>query len=231
MKKILFVDMDGTLAAWTPATSEELNRPRFFAQLPVNGSMVQAMRLIYEACQKHDNAVYILSAVLPNETVIQEKNEWLNKHCPYIKAENRIFVPYGANKAEFASEHLNVDLSVCYLLDDYSQNIKEWAKAGGHPIKVFNNINGKSLRFEGNYTCAWLAPRQVCNDVLCIMGEKGDENVRVTVQRMISENKDNFSYAAKGFDEGYASGYQDALVDILNQFGWKEDAEKIGYIN
>lgn len=51
------------------------------------------------------------------------------------------------------------------------------------------------------------------------------------IKDLMKANKHNFSYAAKGFDEGYASGYQDALVDVLSKLGFQEEADAIGYIN
>lgn len=127
MKKFLFVDMDGTLAVWKPATPEELAQPHYFAMLPVNGNVVKALRLLRDEHDDQDVEIYILSAVLPETKAEEDKKVWLSKHCPYIDSDHQIFVPYGENKAEYVKQMLGVDMKACYLLDDYSKNVKEWA--------------------------------------------------------------------------------------------------------
>lgn len=231
MKKFLFVDMDGTLAAWKPATPEELTRPHYFARLPVNGNVVQALQFIRDEHNDQDVEIYILSAVLQETKAETDKKTWLSVHCPYINSDHQVFVPYGKNKAEYVKQLLKVDMKECYLLDDYSKNIKEWAAAGGVPIKMFNGINGKSLRYSGAYTCAWLSPEQMYKDIAAIMRILPDEDLLAGVEQLLDENEPNFDKTSHGFDEGYASGYHDALVDVLRRFGWVGIAEEIGYID
>lgn len=231
MKKFLFIDMDGTLAVWKPATPEELTQPHYFAMLPVNGNVVKALRLLRDEHDDQDVEIYILSAVLPETKAEEDKKVWLSKHCPYIDSDHQIFVPYGENKAEYVKQMLGVDMKACYLLDDYSKNVKEWAAAGGIPVKLFNGINGKSFRYSGAYTCAWLSPEQMYRDIAVVMQILPDEQLLAGVEQLLDENEPNFENGANNFDEGYASGYHDALVDVLYRFGWASVAEKIGYIN
>ena len=162
--------MDGTIAEWKPGTLEEVSRPRYSSSLPVNGNAIEALRLIHDEAAKHSFDIYILSAVLPGTSAIQDKNEWIEKFCSYISMEHRLFVPYGANKAQYVMEALHCTMNECYLLDDYSINLNQWKEAGGHPIKMFNRINGKSMSYVGDYTCSWLDPEQMKTDMLRIMG-------------------------------------------------------------
>lgn len=231
MKKMLFVDMDGTLAVWQPATPEELARPHYFAMLPVNGNVVRALQLIHNEHNEQDVDIYILSAVLQGTQAEEDKKKWLSARCPYIDSTHQIFVPYGENKAEYVKRLLGVSLKDSYLLDDYSKNIKEWAAAGGTPIKLFNGINGKSLMYSGAYTCAWLSPEQMYKDIATIMRILPDEELLAGIQKLLDENEPNFEHVSHNFDEGYASGYHDALVDVLQRFGWSDVAEELGYIN
>lgn len=169
--KRLFVDMDGTLVEWKPATPEELEQPHFFAVRPSNGNVVKAMHILYTLFEgRTDVELFTLSSAVYKEDILRDKNKWLDKHCPHVLKNQRKFVPYGMNKATFVQEHFDDAFSVeNYLLDDYSKNIKEWRAAGGTPIKMFNGINGKSGSFYGDYTCSWLSPEQIATDILRIM--------------------------------------------------------------
>lgn len=45
------------------------------------------------------------------------------------------------------------------------------------------------------------------------------------IKNLIEGNKDNFAMAENRYDNGYAEGYHDALVDLLNQLGIEHDYE------
>lgn len=234
MKKMLFIDMDGTIAEWkTGATLEEVRQPRYSFELGVNGNTIKALDLIYKEAKKYGSFdVYILSAVFFDTTALEDKNGWLDKFCPYIQQDHRLFVPCGENKAEFVMNKLQTQLSECYLLDDYSSNLKQWKEAGGHPIKMFNRINGKSMSYAGGYTCSWLDPEQMKNDVLRIMGLLADTDIREIILNLINENAANLDDDGQtNYGKGYAEGYQDALVDVLYKLNWADLAEEIGYFN
>lgn len=231
MKK-LFIDMDGTIAEWKPGTLEEVSRPRYSSSLPVNGNAIEALRLIHNEAAKHSFDIYILSAVLPGTSAIQYKNEWIEKFCSYISMEHRLFVPYGANKAQYVMDALHCTMDECYLLDDYSINLNQWKEAGGHPIKMFNRINGKSMSYVGDYTCSWLDPEQMKTDMLRIMGLYPDVDIRETILNLINENAANLDDNDQtSYGKGYAEGYQDAMVDVLYKLNWADLAEEIGYFN
>ena len=232
MKKMLFIDMDGTITEWKPGTLEEVSRPRYSSELAVNGTAIEALSLIHKESKNCAFDIYILSAVIPDTTAIDDKNEWLDKFCPYIQRDHRLFVPYGANKANFVMNALHTNLAECYLLDDYSINLNQWREAGGHPIKMFNRINGKSMSYVGDYTCSWLDPEQMKNDVLRIMGLLADTDIREIILNLINETAANLDDDGQtNYGKGYAEGYQDALVDVLYKLNWADLAEEIGYFN
>lgn len=54
------------------------------------------------------------------------------------------------------------------------------------------------------------------------------ENIKQIILNMIANNKENFTtpfYNHDGYATGYPEGYNDALVDLLNQLGIKHNEE------
>lgn len=207
--KRLFIDMDGTLAEWQEGTPFEIVCENgYAANLPVNGNMVDATKSLVKLCHKKGVEVFILSAVLDLSHSIPDKDKWLDNVLPGVfDTEHRLYVPYGMNKAEFVMQKLDANknsafLSQCYLLDDYSKNIREWTEVGGKAIKVFNGVNGRSGTFYGADT--W-----VCD----IIGN------------LLEENRDNIENNGGGYDLGYAEGYQEALTDVLRGVGYPATAD------
>ena len=45
------------------------------------------------------------------------------------------------------------------------------------------------------------------------------------IKNLIEGNKENFAMSENRYDSGYAEGYHDALVDLLNQLGIEHDYE------
>lgn len=229
--KRLFIDMDGTLAEWQYLPFEEVCEVGFSANLSVNGNMAEAVKSLVKICRTKGVEVYILSAVVDLPHAIPDKNAWLDKILPGVfDDEHRLYVPYNTNKAEFVMHHFGATknsafLTECYLLDDYSKNIREWAAAGGKPIKVFNGINGRSGTFYGAYTCSWLNARQIVADVLRAMQLRADTWVCDVISNLLDENRvDDYE---DGYDMGNADGYREALTDVLRCVGYSAAAEAL----
>lgn len=165
-KTRLFVDMDGTLAEWQEGTPlEEVCAPGYFAQLPPNENMAKAMIRFWEYSRKNNIEVFILSAVFDDGHSIRDKNAWLDQYIPFIDAEHRIFVSCEEPKTAYINEHLGGMSESDILIDDYSKNIKEWIAGGGKAIKMFNRVNGRSGAYFGPYTCSWLHPDMIVEDI------------------------------------------------------------------
>lgn len=165
-KNRLFVDMDGTLAEWQEGTPlEEVCAPGYFAQLPPNENMTKAMIRFWEYSRKNDIEVFILSAVFDDGHSIRDKNAWLDQYVPFIDVEHRIFVSCEEPKTAYINEHLGGMSKSDILIDDYSKNIKEWIAGGGKAIKMFNRVNGRSGAYFGPYTCSWLHPDMIVEDI------------------------------------------------------------------
>lgn len=138
--KILYVDMDGTLAEWLNVPIEVVTKEGYFVNLPIVESIVSVINqiIIERLCN-----VKILTSVFPDNHSIKEKTIWIEKYLPEL-VNNMIFVPYGSNK----NDYINVS-SNTFLLDDFSYNLHEWEKAGGIGIKCYNGINGTKGTWKG----------------------------------------------------------------------------------
>lgn len=104
----LFIDMDGTLAAWQQASCfEDLLQENYFRDLPPYQTVVDAVRILCNAHPELD--IYALSAFMPeNPAAVGEKSGWLDVYVPEIDAAHRIFVPCGNSKAAAAANRLKM---------------------------------------------------------------------------------------------------------------------------
>ena len=137
----LYLDMDGTLAEWRSASSEDdLLTPGYFASLNPQWNVVMGVERF---CLMHPEVEpIVLSCVLPG-TAADEKREWIKKYAPFI--EKCIFVSSSREKAE----HVNPD-EINILLDDHTPNLQEFVKQkNNYAIKLINPINGKNGCWQG----------------------------------------------------------------------------------
>lgn len=155
MKKVnVFVDMDGVLAVYDKNVVELMYSPEFFLNRPVIKPMVE----IVHQLMKEDYNVYILTSVIDSDYCILEKAIWLDKNLPEINEENRIYVPYGTVKSNYAQQKVDTSNAVNVLIDDYTENLSKWALSGALPIKVLNGINGTNgtwLKSGGQFIDAY----------------------------------------------------------------------------
>lgn len=139
MKNVnVFVDMDGVLAVYDKDVVKLMYNKGFFLNRPVIKQMIEVARRLVS----QDYNVYILTSVIDSEFCIDEKALWLDKNLPEIPKENRIYVPYGTVKSEFAQENVDTSNAINVLIDDYTENLDKWTLKGALPIKVLNGING-----------------------------------------------------------------------------------------
>ena len=139
-KKRLFVDMDGTLARFHDEVRylERMYEDGFFLQLNPFLSVVEA---VDELALNPDLEVYILSSCV-TEKCKEEKLAWVNRYLSNIPSDRCVLVDVGCNKALCFGRPLSAN---DYLLDDYNVNLGDWQAAGGHAIKLVNNINHKGM--------------------------------------------------------------------------------------
>lgn len=144
MRKI-FVDMDGTVAKWETVTMRELLTPGYFYHVTPMQSMIDALEILHRF---YGYDIYICSSTI-NEQCEKDKNMWINLHMPFVKEENRFFVPYGQSKGKFL-ETQNL-LSGDLFIDDYSENLRDVKESCKElfPIKILNGINGTKKTWTG----------------------------------------------------------------------------------
>lgn len=147
MKKVIYVDLDGTAAEWRSAASlSDLYQKGYFATL----RPTEVASFINKLVKNDEAEFFTLSAYILDSPAYEDKNWWIDKHMPNIDKQHRIFVPTGVNKAAFVMEAFRRPLTENdILVDDYSVNLIEWQKAGGKAIKWLNGINGINGTFKG----------------------------------------------------------------------------------
>ena len=140
MKTKIFLDLDGTLPKFNVPNA--LNRftieKGFFAKL----GAYKGIEKINEMAAAGN--LYIISAS-PNEQADIDKISWVMKHLPNLPATNILLCRVGQNKAEIIKQKYNCQIdSSCYLLDDYTKNLREWERAGGIGIKRITSVADNS---------------------------------------------------------------------------------------
>ena len=132
-----YFDMDGCLAEYRWGTPfEALYNENYFYSLKPNESILTAAKRLIILKEKYPIDVFSLSAVLSDhETALQEKIAWLDKYIPELDEEHRIFTTVGENK----SDHIKIGKD-CVLIDDFSNNIKDFIDNKGHAVKVSRNF-------------------------------------------------------------------------------------------
>lgn len=160
----LFVDMDGTLAAFRKVTAlEELYERGYFSGLRPQENVVTAIRRL---ARDPSVQVYVLSAALfDSHYALDEKNSWLDRYLPELGREQRIFVPCGESKALYISSHLCPE---DILLDDYTVNLEDWRMHGGTGIKLLNGINHTRRSWDGARLSMARLPGQLADALLTV---------------------------------------------------------------
>lgn len=139
MKEVnLFIDMDGVLAVYHHDILAVMHDKGFFYNRPPINHMLEVVKGLI---RENNYNAYILSSVIDSPYCVPEKKSWLDKYLPEIAIENRIFVPYGTVKAEFVKDKVVLKDRVNVLIDDYTDNLVNWALPNPVPIKTLNGMN------------------------------------------------------------------------------------------
>lgn len=179
----LFVDMDGTLAVFHPVTElETLYEPGYFAGLEPQENVVHAVRTLIR--ESPEIEVYALSAVLGDSLyAVSEKNTWLDRNVPEMRADRRLFPPCGTDKKQYVPGGIR---STDFLLDDYTQNLIRWP---GQGIKLLTAINHTRGTWKGDRIRYDKAPEEIAGNLLQVMqgGQVMDEKPDLTWADVLKE--------------------------------------------
>ncbi|NCE98118.1 JAB domain-containing protein [Emergencia sp. 1XD21-10] len=160
-KTRLFLDIDGTLAVFTPVdTMETLYEKGYFENLAPHENVIEGVKLFLR--ENPETEVFVLSSVLADSLYAEEeKQKWLDKYLPEIDAAHRLFPPCGQDKADYVPGGIrNTDI----LLDDYSLNLHAWNENGAG-IKLLNGINGTKGSWRGAVIDYLLSPETFCEEL------------------------------------------------------------------
>ena len=125
----VYIDMDNTISK-AGDFSTLFSDPQFFiSQEPLQENIAWILENF-----SNSNELYILSAVPATlKKAIQQKNQWLNRHFPYVEKNDRLYVITHnghADKSKIADARNNI------LIDDSLQNLEKWRNAGGIAIDI-----------------------------------------------------------------------------------------------
>ena len=141
MEKI-FLDLDGTLARFNVRNALERfdKEEGFFAKLKA----YKNIEVVNELAKT--NKLFIISAS-PNEQADKDKMKWIKRYLPNICLNNITICRIGENKAKIIQDKYNIEIdNECYLLDDYTKNLKEWESFGGKGIKRLTDVSDNSRK-------------------------------------------------------------------------------------
>lgn len=163
----LFVDMDGTVNKFENVPTDKLYEKDFFLTRKPHISVIWGLS---EFVKRYSCEVYVLSAYLADSPyALAEKNEWLDMFMPFLKRENRLFVPCGENKLAWVEKSgIQMD-ETCFLLDDFSKNLLEWSDKG-RGIKLLNGMNHTKKTWNGDCISSSLFPHDFSAVLASLLG-------------------------------------------------------------
>ncbi|MDQ0362540.1 5' nucleotidase, NT5C type [Breznakia pachnodae] len=144
----LIADMDGVLFKFDDQITsiDLLYQKGYFANLTPQEKVIEALR---EIIRQNPGQVYSCSAAVDSPYAIPEKIESLNKHIPELPEEQMLFIKYGSDQSKVDVIPGGVKQGDI-LLDDYGPNLSQWDDAGGTAVKIVNDINDKTMSWNGH---------------------------------------------------------------------------------
>lgn len=137
--KNIFVDMDGTIAAYQHLPLDSFGCIDFISGEYFKNSI--PVYPIIDKLKKYKEKgynLYILSAI-PDSICEKEKNEWLDKYCPFFEKENRFFIGNKKYKNVMLRNLLNkmkIDKKDVTVIDDDHQVLLNLNLLGINAIHV-----------------------------------------------------------------------------------------------
>ena len=154
----VYFDMDGCLTRFYDDIVDDegtfrldnMYSPGFFYKLKPYENVVSAVKLLASIDR---DRVHIVSAYdVANESVLDQKNAWLDYYLPEICHGQRLFTQIGQPKNLAVKGGVRQSL----LIDDYNKNLREWREAGGKSAKLVNDVNHTGEgRWRGDVGKLW----------------------------------------------------------------------------
>lgn len=211
----LFIDLDGTLAVFTPVDQiETLYEEGYFRNLKPHGNVIEGVKFFMKANPQTET--YIMSSVLVDSRYAEnEKNAWVDQHLSEIDRDHRIFPPCGENKADYVPGGIR---KTDILLDDYTDNLLSWKEQGGTGIKLMNGINGTKGRWDGRKIDGSFFPEGIAS-MLGTAVRRAERETILTVKEPVT------GYPQKQFEEAINLGNE---LSGINRPHEKEEDHKMG---
>jgi len=211
----LLIDMDGTLAKFTPVeTLELLYEEGYFRNLEPLQNVVDAIK---EIIRTHpEKQIYVMSSVLSDSRyALLEKNEWLDQYLPEVDLEHRIFPPCGENKLDYVPGGIR---GTDHLLDDYTHNLVLW-EPPAKGIKLLNGINHTKESWSGNMLRYDKPPKELAQNIVDIL----ESGITIKDGRPLHQH---VMMANQSYDQGVKTGYISEEQKNQMVFLTEEQAEK-----
>lgn len=141
MDKVIYFDMDGTLAdlynvpQWLDKLIAEDATPYQVAKPMLN---LSRLARLLNRLQRAGFSLGIISWGSKDSTaeylnkVIEAKCEWLSKHLPSVKWDEIHIVNYGTDKSSVCRAQNGI------LFDDEQRNLEAWNEYGFYPDQIFS---------------------------------------------------------------------------------------------
>lgn len=141
MDKVIYFDMDGTLAdlynvpQWLDKLIAEDATPYRVAKPMLN---LSRLARLLNRLQRAGFSLGIISWGSKNSTaeyfadVAAAKREWLRKHLPSVKWDEIHIVKYGTDKSSVCRTRNGI------LFDDEQRNLEAWNEYGFYPDQIFS---------------------------------------------------------------------------------------------
>ena len=166
----IYLDLDGTCNRFEYVGPDVYSDPDYYRNRPVQKQFVDGLKKLSE---QKNYTFYVVSSKLQGNGFKEAKDDWSEKHLPFVKSENRIYVDYGESKLEGIRKHLSSQgksISKGIMLDDYTKNLWEFNGTEILPVKVLNGINDTHRSWTGLRMPAYGEPESISYTLDAISG-------------------------------------------------------------